>query len=272
MSQDKTPVLVCGFGKVGEVIARGIREQSDMHLMGIIDHEKFEGADSDFPGTYCTSSLKDFFIRISHIGPDLPKVMVDFTNAEAVAGSVSYSVARGLSCVVGTTGLSDSQREHIKESSERFQQPVLIIPNFAIGAVHMMMTAAMLAASGDFSHATIIERHHEKKVDAPSGTALATACLMYEARGCDFETTLYEGDSEVACGINFHGIRVLSVRQLGSVAHQEVIFGAQGQTLTIRHDAPSREAYIPGVLMAIRKIQDLEPGLHIGLETVLALD
>jgi 4-hydroxy-tetrahydrodipicolinate reductase len=168
------------------------------------------------------------------------EAMVDFTAPAAVVPNVLRALAAGLPCVVGTTGWDTAEVDDVARAASL---PVFVAPNFAIGAVLMMRFA--VEASRHLDTAEIIELHHATKVDAPSGTAKATAAAM-------------------------HGnVPIHSVRLPGLVAHQEVILGAQGQTLTIRHDTTSREAFVPGVLLALSKLESLPPGVTFGLENLL---
>jgi 4-hydroxy-tetrahydrodipicolinate reductase len=167
------------------------------------------------------------------------ELLVDFTAPEAVEGNVRAGIDRGVPCVVGTTGWA---LEAIDEEARAKGVPVLYAPNFAIGAVLMVRLAA--EAARYLPRAEIVELHGEAKKDAPSGTAKATA----ERIG---------------------GAEIHSVRLPGLVAHQEVLFGGDGQLLTIRHDAFSREAYVPGVLLALERVAALPPGVTVGLETLL---
>jgi len=171
---------------------------------------------------------------------DDAEAMVDFTAPDAVVGNVERALEAGVPCVVGTTGWDPAQ---VEARALAAGLPVFYAPNFAIGAVLMMRFAA--EAVKHFPRAEIVELHHETKIDAPSGTAKATA----EALGGD--------------------VPIHSVRLPGIVAHQEVLLAETGQLLTIRHDAFSREAYVPGVLLALERLQDLGPGLTIGLESLL---
>ena len=166
--------------------------------------------------------------------------MVDFTTPEAVVGNIGAALDKGVPCVVGTTGWDT---DPIARTAEEAGVAVFYAPNFAIGAVLMMRFAA--DASKHMPRAEIVELHHETKLDAPSGTAKATAEAMH-------------GD-----------VPIHSVRLPGIVAHQEVLLSESGQLLTIRHDAFSREAYVPGVLLALERLPDLGPGLTIGLENLL---
>jgi len=167
-------------------------------------------------------------------------VMVDFTAPNAVVANVEAAVAAAVPCVVGTTGADLSG---VGEKAHEAGVPVFYAPNFALGAVLMMRFAA--EAATHFPRAEIVEAHNEAKVDAPSGTAKATAEEM---------------GGEVA---------IHSIRLPGLVAHQEVLLAGDGQLLTIRHDAFSREAYVPGVLLALNRVRDLPPGLTVGLDALL---
>ena len=171
---------------------------------------------------------------VDHLGE--AQAMVDFTRPDAVAGNVRAAVDAGVPSIVGTTGW---------EPQEFADAPVAVFyaPNFAIGAVLMMRFAA--EAGKVLPHAEIVELHHERKLDAPSGTAKATAQLLPD------------------------GTPIHSVRLPGLVAHQEVIFGGPGQTLTIRHDTTSREAFVPGVLLALERVRELPPGLTVGLDALM---
>jgi 4-hydroxy-tetrahydrodipicolinate reductase len=180
---------------------------------------------------------------------------------------MELALARGIRPVVGTTGLSPEQ---LKELANRFQEAQLgaiIAPNFAIGAILCMKFAAMAAKY--MPHVEIIELHHDRKLDAPSGTALKTAELIAQARhsfkqGHPEEEELIPG----ARGAEYHGFRIHSVRLPGLIAHQEVLFGATGQTLSIRHDSISRESFMPGVNLAIKAVMNLDH-LVYGLEHLL---
>jgi 4-hydroxy-tetrahydrodipicolinate reductase len=168
---------------------------------------------------------------------------VDFTAPTAVRGNAVAALSAGTPCVIGTTGLQEADLEDIDRLAREQGLPCFVAPNFALGAVLMMRFAAEAARS--FQHAEIVELHAETKLDAPSGTAKATAARM-------------GGD-----------VPIHSVRLPGLVAHQEVILGGRGETLTIRHDTTSREAFVPGVLLALDRLGGLPPGLTVGLEALL---
>jgi 4-hydroxy-tetrahydrodipicolinate reductase len=197
------------------------------------------------------------------------EVAVDFTTPDAVKDNVRFCVHHGVHAVVGTTGLSPGDLEEIESWTEGGSANVFVAPNFAVGAVLMMRLAAQ--ASPYFDTAEIIERHHTTKRDAPSGTSLRTASLMNDARGKPWQVT--DGTSrllEGSRGGDAGGIRIHSLRIAGSVAHQEVVLGSAGETLSIRHDSLDRSSFMPGVLLAVKRISAL-PGLTVGLEHLLDL-
>lgn len=197
------------------------------------------------------------------------EVAVDFTTPDAVKDNIRFCVEHGIHTVVGTTGLSPDDLDEIQGWTQSGTANVFVAPNFAIGAVLMMRLAA--DAAPYFDTAEIVERHHTSKRDAPSGTSLRTASLMNEARGKPWQVTdrgsqLLEGSRGGDAG----GIHIHSLRVAGSVAHQEVVLGSQGETLTIRHDSLDRSSFMPGVLLAVKKVSSL-PGLTVGLEHLLDL-
>lgn len=254
-------VLVTGIcGRMGRLVAEAIASQEDMELVGGVDRPEHAG--EEVAGVTVESDLAAAFRRTQ------PQVMVDFTVHEAALRHVETALFMGVAPVVGTTGFTGEDRERIAQWCQETGVPAFIAPNFAIGAVLMMEFAARAARY--FDHAEILELHHEKKRDAPSGTALKTAEMMLEARGNDFrpleveEVVLVEGARGACVG----NVRIHSLRLPGLVAHQEVILGGPGQTLSLRHDTTSREAFLPGVLLAVRKVWSLK-GLVYGLENLL---
>ena len=254
-----TPLRVVVFGaagRVGQTMVEAVQATADMELVAGVD--RVEQAD-DFPW---------FDNAAAAIGDTQPDVAIDFTLADAAAANALTAIAAGVSPVIGTTGMSPDQVDAIRAAAESEGVGAFIAPNFAIGAV-LMMAMAQLAAP-HLDHVEVIELHHNQKIDAPSGTAAHTADLISQARdgksAIDAPTERFTLPG-VRGGVN-HGVRVHSVRLPGLVAHQEVIFGALGQTLTIRHDSTSRESFVPGVLMAARRVRDLA-GLVIGLEHLL---
>jgi 4-hydroxy-tetrahydrodipicolinate reductase len=194
------------------------------------------------------------------------EVAVDFTRPDVVMDNIRFCVENGIHVVVGTTGIGPDQLDEIRRwLEERPEVGVIVAPNFSIGAVVSQRLAE--EAARFFPAAEVIELHHDQKLDAPSGTAAATARRIAAARK---EAWSGPSGGEDYRGGDVDGIRVHSVRLPGLVAHQEVIFGAQGQTLTIRHDAPDRSCYMPGVFLAVKRVAR-RPGLTVGLEPLLDL-
>lgn len=198
------------------------------------------------------------------------EVIIDFTHPSVVMDNLKFLIDNGIHAVVGTTGFTDERLAEVEGwLTDKPDVSVLIAPNFAIGAVLSMHFAQQAAKY--FESVEVIELHHPQKADAPSGTAARTAKLIAEARkglppNPDATSTGLEG----ARGADVDGIPVHSIRLAGLVAHQEVLFGTQGETLTIRHDSIDRSSFVPGVLLAVRKIREF-PGLTIGIEPLLDL-
>lgn len=201
-------------------------------------------------------------------------VVVDFTHVGVVMGNLRWCVEHGLDVVVGTSGFADDRLAEVRGWLEKAGDVrVLIAPNFSVGAVLMMRFAAQAARF--FESAEVIELHHAKKMDAPSGTALRTASLIGAARsaaglGAPPDATTQEVPG--ARGASVDHVHVHSVRVAGLVAHQEVLFGGNGETLTIRHDSLDRSSFMPGVLLAVRGLASLPVGLTVGIEPLLGLD
>ena len=198
------------------------------------------------------------------------EVVIDFTHPDVVMDNLKFLIDNGIHAVVGTTGFTDERLSQVEAWLEQSRTTaVLIAPNFAIGAVLSMHFAKQAARF--FESAEVIELHHPQKADAPSGTAARTARLIADARkglppNPDATSTGMDG----ARGADVDGIPVHSVRLAGLVAHQEVLFGTQGETLTIRHDSLDRTSFVPGVLLAVRTVRE-HPGLTVGLEPILDL-
>jgi 4-hydroxy-tetrahydrodipicolinate reductase len=275
----KTEILICRgltmikvavagcLGRMGSATVNAVTGADDMQLVcGIdINADAVNGEGSTvsgekFPVFKCVKDAIE--------GADFD-VMVDFTQPTSVADNVAVALSAGVNCVVGTTGLSPETLSGL--ASKAIKGACLFYaPNFTTGAVLMMQFAK--AAAPYFPQAEVIEFHHCNKKDAPSGTAMQTARAIAEARdgraseapGAECELEGAEG----ARGANIDGIPVHSVRSMGYVASQEVIFGSFGQTLTIRHDSWDRESYMPGVLLGVRSVQDRE-GLIVGLENFM---
>jgi 4-hydroxy-tetrahydrodipicolinate reductase len=201
-------------------------------------------------------------------------VVVDFTHVGAVMDNLRWCVEHGVNVAVGTSGFGEDRLSQVREwTGKHGDVRVLIAPNFSIGAVLMMRFAAKAAPF--FESAEVIELHHAQKMDAPSGTALRTAALIGAARaeaglGVPPDATTQEVTG--ARGARVDDVRVHSVRLSGLVAHQEVLFGGHGETLTIRHDSMDRASFMPGVLLAVRGLATLPAGLTVGIEPLLGLD
>lgn len=246
-----TKVGVLGArGKVGSAICEAVRAAEDLELVAEVDQG-------------------DPLSALVDAGAE---VVVDFTHPDVVMGNLEFCVANGIHAVVGTTGFTDERLEALRGwLADSPDTGVLVAPNFAIGAILMMRFAVQAAKY--FPSAEIIELHHPNKADAPSGTAHRTAAMMGAARAeaglgssPDATSTALDG----ARGADVDGVRVHSVRLTGLVAHQEVLLGTQGETLTIRHDSLDRSSFAPGVLLGVRSIAGA-PGLTVGLDAFMDL-
>lgn len=260
-------VMVCGaYGKMGREVIKAVHQDIELELVGAVDAK---GNQDDVGDLIGVGKLGVFVGKdlLSVIAETKPQVMIDFTNPQSVKQNILIALENGVSPVVGTTGLSETDMLDIQNNCEKHKLNAFIAPNFSIGAVLMIKLAQ--DAAQYFPHVEIIELHHDQKLDAPSGTALRTAELIAKKRGY-----LQQGHPEEkeilsgARGGELAGIRLHSVRLPGYVAHQEVIFGGIGQTLTIRHDSISRESFMPGVVLACKKVLSLN-GLVVGLEHIL---
>ena len=235
-------------GKVGATMVDAVQNAADLELSAQVD--------AGDPLTLLTDSNTE--------------VVIDFTHPDVVMDNLKFLIDNGIHAVVGTTGFTDERLAQVREwLAANPEVAVLIAPNFAIGAVLSMHFAKQ--AARHFESVEVIELHHPHKADAPSGTATRTAKLIAEARkglppNPDATSTGLEG----ARGADVDGVPVHSVRLAGLVAHQEVLFGTQGETLTIRHDSLDRASFVPGVLLGVRKVAE-RPGLTIGIEPLLDL-
>ena len=263
----KIKVLINGAcGKMGRGISAGIMAAVDMEIVAAVDVEGIGRdlgllAGGEPNGLLVTADLP------AAIRNSKPDVLVDFTGPNAVLNNLRVALPFSLPCVVGTTGLKEQDLAEAEALAVKHGTAVFFAPNFALGAVLMMRFAK--DAARYFPNVEVIERHHDQKLDAPSGTALATLELISSERRQFTQGAAGEAESIAgARGGDFKGARVHSVRLPGYVATQEVVFGGDGQLLTIRHDAMSRDCFLPGVLLAIRKINSLK-GLVVGLENLL---
>lgn len=247
--------VVGASGRMGRTVCQAVSAATDMDLVASVD---------PLGGTPSLDALT----------AGGASVAVDFTVPSAAVFNAEWCAAHGIHCVIGTTGLDEAALDSLRAAYPADGSlGCVVAPNFAVGAVLMMYFAAQAAPW--FETAEIIELHHDRKVDAPSGTAMLTAARMADASDewapDPTETMVVPGArGGVADG---GGIRIHSVRMRGMVAHQEVILGTTGQTLTIRHDSTDRESFMPGVLLAVRAVAagPGRPGLTVGLESLLGL-
>lgn len=264
MSRIKVAV-VGAAGKMGIQVLKTIDEQDDMELVAAVDPNR-EGEDvGALMGTEpmhvkCLASVA----QLADVAPD---VMIDFTTPAVVKANARQALELGIHCVVGTTGMTQNDLQELDDLALSKEVGIVMAPNFAIGAILLMRFAQ--EASRYFPDAEIIELHHNQKLDAPSGTAIKTAEAMIDARdGVELTSVASSEKIKGVRGGELGGIRIHSVRLPGLVAHEEVIFGGLGQILTLRHDSISRESFMPGVMLAVRKVTELK-GLVYGLEHLL---
>ena len=247
-------------GRMGQSVCSAVMQAESLELVAAVDLVSDESEEM-LEGIPITQEISDFFKAEVD-------VVVDFTIAEASKNNLPLLAEEGIDVVVGTSGLSDQDFSIIEKKFN--ESSCLIVPNFAIGAVLMMHFASIAAPW--FNTAEIIEYHHNQKKDSPSGTAIATAERMSSASNqWDEDPTINESIAG-ARGAKLKGIPIHAVRMKGMVAHQEVIMGSTGQTLTIRHDSPDRESFMPGVLLAVQGVASLPNGLTIGLEKLLGIE
>lgn len=259
-------VLVSGSGKMGrEVLAAACREP-DLEPVGVVDFFAKEDYIALPDGSALVPFGADPAALLIRTHPD---VIVDFTNAEWTPKLARQGLEGGVRMVIGTTGLSAAFMTELEDECRTRGVGAVVAPNFALGAVLMQHMAHIAARF--LGHAEIIELHHDAKADAPSGTAIATARGMIESRDGPFTRPSAQKDTiPGARGAALDGITIHSVRLPGLVAHQEVIFGGPGQTLTIRHDSISRESFMPGVVMAVREVMNRNE-LVTGLDRLIGL-
>ncbi len=261
-------VSVCGAaGKMGSLVVATVARAEDMVLTGAVDpaaagRDAGEVAGLDSLGVIVTADLDSLLARGDST------VMVDFTGPLAIMANIRTALSRGVVPVVGTTGFTEKELDQVRQWVELEGGGAIIVPNFALGAVLMMKMAQTCARY--FPAVEIIEQHHDGKVDAPSGTALRTARLIREARRERPHIPEALEKLAGARGGDYEGIRIHSVRLPGAVAHQEIIFGGEGQLLTLRHDSLDRRSFMPGLLAAIRRAPAVK-GLIYGMEDLLEL-
>jgi 4-hydroxy-tetrahydrodipicolinate reductase len=253
-----TRVAVSGAaGRMGRLVAEAVAAVPDLELVAAYDPNR---AGEQAAGVVVSAD------------PEVAaaaEVLVEFTNPSVVLGNLARWRKMGLHAVVGTSGFDDARLAVLRRKWGSGPPNCLVVPNFSIGAALMMRFAA--AAAPHFAAAEIVELHHDRKADAPSGTALATAAGMAAAGGRQERAVESREAAPGARGAAVEGVRVHAVRLPGLLAHQEVILGSPGETLTIRHDTTERAAFLPGVLLGIRRVADLPEPVTVGLQGLLGL-
>lgn len=255
----KALAIVGGAGRMGQTLARGLGARDEFHVVALVDaHE---------PGELSGARYATTLNELNDVSLD---VVVDFSSPAGVLASAAWCAAHGVALVVGTTGLGDEHFDALRAAAAHVG--VVVASNFALGAVLAERFAAVAAPY--FERVEIIELHHDRKVDAPSGTALATAHAIADARrvaGCaplNEPTTTFVVDG--ARGANVvDGVVVHSIRLPGLVAHEEILFGSAGEGLTIRHDSYERTSFLPGVAIAVSYVNASRPGLLRGIGSLL---
>ena len=253
--------VIGAAGKMGREVCRAVLADPTLHLVAAVDENAnaVEVAGSKVKISDELEMLSDAEVEVA----------VDFTHPSSVMNNVRWCVRHAVHAVVGTTGLSDANLEEIARliDEEGSESNVFVAPNFAIGAVLMMKFSAMAARY--FPSVEIVELHHDQKADAPSGTSIKTAQRIATERK---DAAPVAGGETIpgARGGQVDGIPIHSVRLRGLVAHQEVLLGAPGQLLTIRHDSFDRASFMPGVILAVKEVAN-RPGLTVGLENLLDL-
>ena len=254
------------LGKMGKQVVAAICQDPMLKLVGAVDVMAVDKKLTLPDGTGEVPLSVDFKVILEDCRP---QVLIDFTIAEVAMAVSRVAAANSVNLVIGTSGLSDNDLKEIGQLAEKHNIGAVVAPNFAIGAVVLVHLARIAAKY--FDYAEIIELHHQEKADAPSGTALATAQAMLEARGEPFTTVPTKKETLRGCrGGQVDGVTIHSVRLQGLVASQEVLFGAQGQTLSLRHDTMSRDCFMPGVVLAIKEVVKCK-GLVCGIDTLLGL-
>jgi len=245
-------------GKMGRTVCGAVDADPELELVARVDPFGGEGM----------STSRDAVVDAG------AEVVIDFTRPDAVFDNVCFCLEHGIHCVVGTTGMSEAELAKIAELASSGKANAFVAPNFSIGAVLMMHLSKI--AARHLGSCEVVEMHHNQKLDAPSGTAHKTAreiAAVWAAQGRPLGGEHHPDEEEKVRGSRggeAEGIHVHSLRLQGAEAHQEVIFGAPGQTLTIRHDAMNRTSYMPGIMLAVKSVAS-RPGLTIGLEELLDL-
>ncbi|MEK7353126.1 MAG: 4-hydroxy-tetrahydrodipicolinate reductase [Chloroflexota bacterium] len=253
------------LGKLGQEVVKALCSEPETKLVGAVDLK----AARDYLPLPDESGQVPFSTDLSTILNKCPAdVMVDFTIAKASLAAARIAAKKGVNLVICTTGFTADELDEIKNLSKANKIGIIIAPNFALGSVLMLHLAKIAAKYMDY--AEIIELHHHLKADAPSGTALNTAKAMTQARGKPFDSPPEMANPSTSRGQEVEGVPIHAVRLPGLMAHQEVILGAPGQTLIIRHDTINRECYVPGIMLAIKEAVKRREFIY-GLDTLLGL-
>ena len=274
------PVVVAGaLGRMGSEVIKALNSSNDYELIGAIDNLKEkQGQDigsllglgpldvfvsDDFEASLCAASQ-----NIANDGSNNGAVLVDFTHPKFAYKHTRTAIAYGVHPVIGTTGITTDQLDDLSKFAEKASLGSAIIPNFSVGMVLLQQAAA--AASRFYEFAELTEMHHNKKADAPSGTCIKTAELMEEQRSAFNRSLVNEEESIDGSrgGQRPSGLRLHSIRLPGVVAHQQVMFGSNGETYELVHNTIDRSAYMPGVLLVVKKIRSFTK-LVYGLEKIL---
>ncbi len=269
MTQKGTPVVISGaYGRLGQVAVQAIESLDAFHLTGAIGHKRGLGSDIGLLalGEPCGVLLTSELVKACESAQK--GVYIDMTQGDQVEQRVQIAAQSNMACIIGASGMDTEQIKALKQIAEAEDITILWVPNFALGAVLMMEFSRQAAQYFDW--AEIIERHHEKKKDSPSGTARKTLALIQEAHGQNFLQP--ENDHEFITGVRggeSAGVRVHSVRMPGYLAHQEVVFGGEGERLIITHDSSSRTSFLAGIRLSVQNIGLLSPGYYEGLKTVM---
>lgn len=267
MAEKPINVAVTGAsGRMAQEALNAVSRDQTLKLVGA-SSRKHDGGTLALSGGATVPVFRDLSVLLGSV---TARVLVDFTVASAAMDHARTAFRHGASPVIGTTGLSPDNLRELEELSRSTGLGAVVAPNFALGAVLMIHLSSLAARY--FDYAEIIELHHEGKLDAPSGTALATAQEMARARGRPFQYKTAQKETVSGTrGGQVEGVVIHSIRLPGLVAHQEVIFGTTGQTLSIRHDSNSRESFMPGLLLAIKEVVKRDH-LVFGLNKLLGLE
>jgi 4-hydroxy-tetrahydrodipicolinate reductase len=261
----KSPIRVAvhgAVGRVGQEVLRAVDSAQDMTLTVAIDRVP-QAETTGLP--LHVPYYNDVREALNHAPSD---VIVDFSLAAASLAMVPLALSAGARPVIGTTGITEEQVAYLDGLCRKHKRGGFLAPNFTIGAVLLTKLAALAAPY--FDYVDLIEEHHEMKVDAPSGTALGIAKAIHEAHPERFSYNNPEREPVPGTrGADYEGISIHSARLPGRMAHHQVTFGGPGQSLTLRHDTNNRECYMPGVLMAVRKVVELNDGLTVGLDKLM---